>query len=66
MSCQGKVAYATEREAQIELVGVIIARNRGKSKRRECRHYYCDRHRCWHLTSLPRWEDRKGACPPPS
>lgn len=49
----GKLRYATEYEARVELVGTVIGRNRGKHKRRECRWYLCDRCHGWHLTSMP-------------
>lgn len=50
-----KRRFATEKDAQAELVGTVIARNRGKTKRRECRHYFCPPCGAWHLTSLPKW-----------
>jgi hypothetical protein len=46
-----KVGYATEREAQVALVGTIVARNCGYSKRKECRWYLCPSCKRWVLTS---------------
>lgn len=60
MSCTAKRSYETEHEARIELAGAIVARNRGNRKRKECRVYFCEWHNAWHLTSLPKWEDREG------
>lgn len=49
-----KIRYRTEHEARTELVGAVIAKNRGRNERRECRVYACDL--CgggFHLTSSP-------------
>lgn len=53
----GKVAYPTEHDAQVALVGAVIARNRGKTQRRELRRYRCDLCNQWHLTSKPPRKD---------
>jgi hypothetical protein len=48
-----KVRFASEAEARTELVGTVVARNRGKNQRRECRVYQCSSCDGWHLTSQP-------------
>jgi hypothetical protein len=50
----GKVRYRDERAARVELVGLVISRNRGDARRHERRVYEC--HRCfgWHTTSKPK------------
>jgi hypothetical protein len=54
MACPtGKHRFATEHLAQVALVEAVMKANRGNQKRRECRHYHCDRCRGWHLTSRP-------------
>jgi hypothetical protein len=55
----GKQRYATESAARTELVGTVIAKNRGKQQRRECRTYLCPMCGGWHLTSAP--ERRRSA-----
>ena len=47
----GKRRYASEHDAQVELLGAVIGHNAGDGRRRERRHYEC--HLCggWHLTS---------------
>lgn len=60
MNCYGKRSFETEHAARVELVGAIMARNKGNHKRKECRVYFCQIHQAWHLTSLPKWEDREG------
>lgn len=57
MKCHEKRRFETEHDARVELVGAVIARNRGKGKRKECRVYSCDRCGGFHLTSLARWEE---------
>lgn len=53
MSCKtGKRRFATDQLARAELVGALIAKNRGKNQRRERRIYECPACRGWHLTSL--------------
>lgn len=56
-----KQPYPSERDAQVALVGAIIARNRGKNQRQERRYYQCLIASCqqWHLTSKPltEWND---------
>lgn len=47
----GKHKYATEHEARVELVGMVVARNRGKVQRRERRVYRCPACGGWHATS---------------
>lgn len=47
----GKVRYPNERAAQVALVDAILKRNRGRSDRREARHYPCGICGGWHLTS---------------
>lgn len=49
----GKLRYRTEHEARTELVGALIAKNRGRNERRECRVYVCDLCGGFHLTSSP-------------
>ena len=49
----GKTKYATEHEAQVELVGCVIGKNRGKNQRRERRVYLCPACSAYHLTSSP-------------
>ena len=49
----GKIRYETEQRARVELVGTIVAFNRGKGRRKECRVYLCPRCHGWHLTSQP-------------
>lgn len=54
MACPtGKHRFGTEHAARIALVEAVLKANRGNSKRKECRHYSCDRCRGWHLTSRP-------------
>lgn len=52
-----KFRYASEHDAQVALVGAVIKHNRGKAKRRECRHYACPRCGGWHLTSREKWSE---------
>lgn len=49
----GKTILLTEKEAQAELVGTIVRRNRGNQKRKECRWYHCPLCGFYHLTSKP-------------
>lgn len=49
----GKVCYRDEHEAQIELVGTVVARNRGRARRKEQRAYQCPYCGSWHLTKTP-------------
>jgi hypothetical protein len=49
----GKVRYETEHDARVELCGAVVAKNRGRNRRRETRAYSCPRCDGWHLTSLP-------------
>lgn len=54
MACQsGKQRYATEAYARAQLVGAIMAANRGSKTRREIRVYHCPLCKGWHLTSKP-------------
>jgi hypothetical protein len=58
-----KLPYPNEHEARIALVGTVIGRNRGKTKRRERRVYPCKKPGCnaYHLTSQPiRGDDPNG------
>jgi hypothetical protein len=50
----GKVRYADERAARVELVGLVISRNRGDARRHERRVYQCPRCFGWHTTSKPK------------
>lgn len=47
----GKVSHPTEHAAQTELVGALVAKNRGRNQRREIRTYHCPMCGAWHLTS---------------
>lgn len=47
-----KRRYETEREARVELVGTIVSRNSGRTRRHETRVYSCPLCGGWHLTSL--------------
>ncbi len=47
----GKVSHPTEHAAQTELVGALVAKNRGRNQRREIRTYRCPMCGAWHLTS---------------
>lgn len=47
----GKVSHPTEHDAQTELVGALVAKNRGRNQRRERRTYQCPLCGAWHLTS---------------
>lgn len=47
----GKRRFATEQYARAQLVGALIAKNRGKNQRRETRIYQCPLCEGWHLTS---------------
>lgn len=49
----GKHQYATEARARAELVGAVIAKNRGDNRRKECRIYECPLCGHQHLTSSP-------------
>jgi hypothetical protein len=49
----GKHGYDTEARARAELVGAVIAKNRGDQRRHECRVYQCDLCGKHHLTSKP-------------
>ncbi len=54
MACPtGKVRYATEAYARAQLVGAIMAANRGNAKRHEQRVYPCPQCNGFHLTSKP-------------
>lgn len=46
-----KLRYPNEHEARVGLVGAIVARNRGRNERRECRVYPCPSCHGWHTTS---------------
>lgn len=48
----GKIRYPSEAVARTELCGTVIARNRGRAKRRETRVYPCAACDGWHLTSM--------------
>lgn len=49
----GKQILRTEREAQTELVGAMVRKNRGNNRRKECRWYHCPLCGFYHLTSKP-------------
>lgn len=49
----GKQILYTEREAQTELVGALVRKNRGNNRRKECRWYHCPLCGYYHLTSKP-------------
>lgn len=54
MACSsGKIRYATEQYARAQLVGAIMAANRGNAKRHEQRVYPCPLCHGFHLTSKP-------------
>lgn len=49
----GKQILYTEKEAQTELVGALVRKNRGNNRRKECRWYQCPLCGFYHLTSQP-------------
>jgi hypothetical protein len=49
----GKTILRTEKEAQTELVGTLVRKNRGNNRRKECRWYHCNLCGFYHLTSKP-------------
>ena len=49
----GKMILRTEKEAQTELVGALVRKNRGNNRRKECRWYHCPLCGFYHLTSKP-------------
>lgn len=54
MSCPtGKKRFVTEAYARAQLVGAIMAANRGNANRHERRAYKCPICHGWHLTSKP-------------
>ena len=53
-----KKRYPTELDAKIALTSCYYANHiKGKSKRKECRYYYCDKCKGYHLTSEREWND---------
>lgn len=57
----GKNKYRTRGLAQAELVGTVIAKNRGDQRRHERRVYECPMCFGWHLTSQPDRAQKGGA-----
>ena len=49
----GKTILLTEKDAQTELVGTLVRKNRGNNRRKECRWYHCPLCGYYHLTSKP-------------